>query len=46
MIATGTRDGKPFRATHRFITSLRTTPEALLGLGAGALEYRELALDP
>ena len=32
VIATGTRDGKPFRATHRFITSLRTTPEALLGL--------------
>ena len=32
MIATGTRDGKPFKATHRFITSLRTTPEALLQL--------------
>ena len=32
VIATGTRDGKPFRATHRFITSLRTTPEALLRL--------------
>jgi len=26
------RDGKPFRATHLFITSLRTTPEALLQL--------------
>ena len=32
MIATGTRDGKPFKAIHRFITSLRTTPEALLRL--------------
>lgn len=32
VIATGTRDGKPFTATHRFITSLRTTPEALLRL--------------
>ena len=26
------RDGKPFRATHLFLTSLRTTPEALLQL--------------
>jgi predicted transposase YbfD/YdcC len=25
-----TRDGKPFHATHLFLTSLRTTPEALL----------------
>lgn len=32
VIATGIRDGKPFKATHRFITSLRTTPEALLRL--------------
>jgi predicted transposase YbfD/YdcC len=32
VIATGTRDSKPFKATHRFITSLRTTPEALLRL--------------
>ena len=32
VIATGIRDGKPFKATHRFITSLRTTPEALLSL--------------
>ncbi|MBD1193100.1 MAG: ISAs1 family transposase [Vulcanococcus sp. Clear-D1] len=32
VIATGMRDGKPFNATHRFITSLRTTPEALLRL--------------
>jgi len=32
VIVTGTRDGKPFTATHRFITSLRTTPEALLRL--------------
>jgi len=28
----GTRDGRPFEATHHFITSLRTTPEALLQL--------------
>ena len=28
----GTREGKPFEATHYFITSLRTTPEALLQL--------------
>ena len=27
---TGSRDGKPFQATHLFLTSLRTTPEALL----------------
>jgi len=32
MTATGTRDGRPFQATHLFITSLRTTPEALLQL--------------
>jgi len=32
VIATGSRDGKPFQATHRFLTSLRTTPEALLQL--------------
>jgi predicted transposase YbfD/YdcC len=32
VIATGTRDGKPFQATHLFLTSLRTTPEALLQL--------------
>ena len=30
VVANGTHDGKPFHATHRFITSLRTTPEALL----------------
>lgn len=30
--ATGSRDGKPFRATHLVLTSLRTTPEALLQL--------------
>jgi len=30
--ATGTRDGRPFQATHLFLTSLRTTPEALLQL--------------
>ena len=32
MSADGSRDGKPFRATHLFLTSLRTTPEALLQL--------------
>ena len=32
MTADGSRDGKPFRATHLFLTSLRTTPEALLQL--------------
>ena len=32
MTATGTRDGKPFQAQHLFLTSLRTTPEALLKL--------------
>ena len=32
VIATGTRDGKPFQASHVFLTSLRTTPEALLQL--------------
>ena len=30
--ATGSRDGKPFQARHLFLTSLRTTPEALLQL--------------
>jgi len=29
---TGSRDGKPFQATHLFLTSLRTTPAALLQL--------------
>jgi hypothetical protein len=28
----GTRDGRPFQATHLFLRSLRTTPEALLQL--------------
>jgi predicted transposase YbfD/YdcC len=32
VVADGTRDGKPFQATHLFLTSLRTTPEALLRL--------------
>jgi hypothetical protein len=32
VVATGTRDGKPFQAIHLFLTSLRTTPEALLQL--------------
>jgi predicted transposase YbfD/YdcC len=30
--ATGRRDGKAFQATHLFLTSLRTTPQALLQL--------------
>jgi len=30
--ASGSRAGKPFRATHLFLTSLHTTPEALLQL--------------
>jgi predicted transposase YbfD/YdcC len=30
--ASGSRDGKPFQAQHLFLTSLRTTPEALLQL--------------
>jgi hypothetical protein len=32
VVATGSRDGKPFQATHLFLTSLRITPEALLQL--------------
>jgi len=32
VVAEGTREGKPFHATHLFLTSLRTTPEALLQL--------------
>lgn len=32
MTTTGSRDGKPFKARHLFLTSLRTTPEALLQL--------------
>jgi predicted transposase YbfD/YdcC len=28
----GTSDGKPFRSTHLFLTSLRTTPGGLLRL--------------
>jgi predicted transposase YbfD/YdcC len=30
--ADGIRDGKPFQTTHLFLSSLRTTPEALLKL--------------
>ncbi len=30
--ASGTREGKPFQATHLSFNSLRTTPEALLQL--------------
>ncbi|MGB7565336.1 MAG: hypothetical protein WBM08_11365 [Prochlorococcaceae cyanobacterium] len=32
LVTGGTRCGKPFRQAHYFITSLRTTPEALLRL--------------
>ena len=32
MVGTGSRDGKPFEATHHSLTSLRTIPEALLQL--------------
>jgi hypothetical protein len=32
VIATGSHDDKPFKAAHRFLTSLRTTPDTLLRL--------------
>jgi len=32
VVTEGTREGQPFRATYLFVTSLRTTPEALLRL--------------
>ncbi len=32
VMASGTRDGKAFQATHLFLTSMRTTPEAMLQL--------------
>jgi len=32
LVASGIREGKPFKARHLFITSLRTCPEALLRL--------------
>jgi hypothetical protein len=32
VVTEGTREDKPFRATHLFLTSLPTTPEALLRL--------------
>ncbi|WP_259727655.1 MULTISPECIES: hypothetical protein [unclassified Synechococcus] len=32
VISVGTRDAKTFRQTHFFLTSLRSTPEALLQL--------------
>jgi predicted transposase YbfD/YdcC len=32
LLASGSREGKPFKARHLFLTSLRTTPEALLRL--------------
>jgi hypothetical protein len=54
LLASGSRDGKPFSARHLFLTSLRTTPEALLRLirerwsncFAEAWRLRKLALDP
>ncbi|WP_259722922.1 hypothetical protein [Synechococcus sp. CS-603] len=30
LVSTGRRDGKPFRHVHLFITTLRTSPKALL----------------
>ena len=32
LLASGSREGKPFKARHLFLTSLRTCPEALLRL--------------
>jgi predicted transposase YbfD/YdcC len=32
LVTSGTRDDKRFTARHQFLTSLRTTPEALLRL--------------
>ena len=32
LLASGSRDGKPFMARHLLLTSLRTTPEAMLRL--------------
>jgi hypothetical protein len=32
VVATGSRGGKPFQATHLFLTSLRTIPDTLLQL--------------
>lgn len=32
LVSTGRRDGKPFHHIHRFITTLRTSPKALLRL--------------
>ena len=55
VVSEGSREGKPFRATHlghfptrtsRCETSLRTTPEALLRLVRDRWSNRELALDP
>jgi hypothetical protein len=45
-MATGTREGKPFQATHLFLTSLRTTPEALLQLVRDRWSMEGWALDP
>jgi hypothetical protein len=32
LVSTGWRDGKPFHHVHLFITTLRTSPKALLRL--------------
>jgi len=32
LVVRGAREGMPFKARHQFLTSLRTTPEALLRL--------------
>nr|WP_255090932.1 ISAs1 family transposase [Vulcanococcus limneticus] len=32
LVSTGVRDGKPFRQIHHFLTTLRTSPKALLRL--------------
>ena len=29
LVASGTREGKPFKARHLFLTSLRSTPDSL-----------------
>jgi hypothetical protein len=32
LVSSGQRDGKPFRHVHQFITTMRTSPKALLRL--------------
>jgi hypothetical protein len=46
VIATGSRDGKPFQATHHFLTSLRTTAEGLLQLVRDRWSIEGWVLDP